>query len=261
MKAWFLSDREKITLLHHVKKNQTGIENAHFQPRQLFEALTDAQMWLACVIIALQLVGGGVITTYSAQLIKNFGFSPKNAALLNMPSGVVNCISTLVCGLGSRFFGHRWAWVASLTLVSVIGACLLAFLPTSNKAGLLVSIYLVNAIPGTTPVVFQWLMCNTAGHTKRAFGSAALSAAFAIGNIIGPQTFRARQAPHYESAKVALVCTWCAAVGVTLALACLYALQNKRRGGTSSQDGDDVSANQGFAGLTDRQNPDFRYQY
>ena len=46
MKARFLTEAEKITLLNHVTINKTGIENHHFKWSQLKEAFLDIQLWL-----------------------------------------------------------------------------------------------------------------------------------------------------------------------------------------------------------------------
>ncbi|KAF2173609.1 hypothetical protein M409DRAFT_61947 [Zasmidium cellare ATCC 36951] len=266
MDAHFLTSGEKLALLRHVQKNQTGIsEKRNFHPAQILEALRDFQVWAVFAIVVLQSVGGGVITTYSALLIRNFGFSSREAALLNMPAGVINILSSLICGLASRYLSHRWLFTTLLTLPSILGASLLAFLPsTSSRAALLAGIYLVNFITGVQPVDFQWLMCNTAGHTKRAFASAALNAAFAVGNIVGPQTFRESERPVFRTAKVALVCCWCVSVGVAWVLVGYYVVVNRRRDGKGGSDGDgevEVEERKAFAGLTDKQNLSFRYQY
>ena len=120
---------------------------------------------------------------------------------------------------------------------------------------------MVNEITGVQPVDFQWIMCNTAGHTKRAFVSAALNAAFAVGNIIGPQTFKARDAPQYEPAKVALVCCWAVSVALALVLVVYYVLVNRSRNKKEGAENTEISESKAFAGLTDKQNLSFRYQY
>jgi MFS family permease len=43
MNACFLNDEEKVNLLEYVKGNQAGIENKHFQPKQLVECFLDVQ--------------------------------------------------------------------------------------------------------------------------------------------------------------------------------------------------------------------------
>jgi hypothetical protein len=60
-------------------------------------------------------------------------------------------------------------------------------------------------------------MCNTAGHTKRTYATAGVGAAFAIGNIIGPLTFRAQDAPGYKPAKETLISTWAVSIAVAIA--------------------------------------------
>lgn len=110
-------------------------------------------------------VSSGVVTTYSATLIKNLGYAPKKAALMNMPSGVVSIFFTLLVGFGVRKQSHRWAWIIAciipayvsssslesqvylLTLCSILGGALMSFLDTkTHHAGVLAGIYLVNAV-------------------------------------------------------------------------------------------------------------------
>ena len=119
-------------------------------------------------------------------------------------------------------------------------------------------------IVGATPIDYQWITSNTAGHTKRAFVTAAMNAAMATGNIIGPQTFRAKDAPEYEPAKISLVGCWSASGLLAIILFMYYLLVNKWRDGRTmepSTDPDDMSETKAFAGLTDKQNPEFRYNY
>ena len=53
MRAKFLSQKEKVSLLKHVSINQTGIENKRFQSRQILEGLRDVQIWLLILITIL----------------------------------------------------------------------------------------------------------------------------------------------------------------------------------------------------------------
>lgn len=59
---------------------------------------------------------------------------------------------------------------------------------------------------------------------------------FSLGNILGPQTFQARDAPQYTPAKVAVLAVEAAGVAVVLLLRALYARRNaaaERSGGPS----------------------------
>ncbi|KAJ4344942.1 hypothetical protein N0V95_006097, partial [Ascochyta clinopodiicola] len=187
MQARWLSDVEKVALLRHVSVNRTGIQSRVFRPKQIVEALSDPQMYLMVLAVILvrldtipaytmhsdeaQLsVSSGVITTYSATLIRNLGYAPKRAALMNMPSGVVSVFFTVLVGIGIRKQSNRWLWIICCIIPAILGGALI-------------------------------------GATKRAFAAAVVSGSFSIGNLIGPQTFRARDAPAYRPAKLAVMGT------------------------------------------------------
>lgn len=261
MQASFLTNEEKVALLEHVKINQTGIENRHFHPKQLVEGLLDIQAWTVFPVTVLQASGSGVITAYSATLLRGFGYTSKRSALLNIPAGAIDLITTLAYAMFVRYFGSRWFVIVVGSSLALIGACLLSFLPQSAKGGLLAGIYLINVLPGCSSIYFQWLTCNTAGHTKRTFVTAGMSAGFAIGNIIGPETFRAKDAPQYGPAKITLVSFLATSILLVVALFGYYVAANKKRDREGGLVVDDVADSKAYAGLTDKENSNFRYVY
>lgn len=197
MQARFLTDTEKAAILHHIAENQTGVQNTRFKLAHMGQALLDIQLWLLTLITVLISISSGVVTTYSATLIRNIGYAPPTAALLNMPSGLISIAATVGVGVGIRSTsaGHRWLWLVLCCVPGVLGGALMSFLPSgdsgANKAGLLAGVYLVNSVVATLIILYQWTASNVAGHTKRVFSVALIAGAFSVGNIIGPQTFRA----------------------------------------------------------------------
>ncbi|KAK1998007.1 major facilitator superfamily transporter [Colletotrichum falcatum] len=260
MKATWLSDKEKVALLKHVSVNQTGIESRKFRPRQILEALMDPQMYLLTLAVVLLSVSSGVITTYSATLIRNLKYDPKQAALMNMPSGVVSIFFTLLVGYGIRYTSNRWAWIVACIIPAIIGGALMSFLPVTNRSGCLAGIYLVNAVVAPLTVFYAWTAANFGGATKRAFAAAIISGSFSLGNIIGPQTFQAKDAPDYRPAKIAVMGTQAGCAVVTLALYAYYRFENKRRGATKQSE-DAYMAPEVWQSMTDRENKSFRYTY
>lgn len=256
MEARFLAEEEKVSLLEHIKSNMTGVESRRVRYSQLKEAVLDVSLWGLIIIIFLQGIGGGVITTYSATLIKGFGYTSESAALLNMGSGAVLFVSICLCAFFVNNFKHRWIVIASSSLPSIVGAALMAWLPKTDKTGRLAGIYLVNTFVGSSPIVYQWLITNVAGHTKRAYGSMMLGASFAVGNIVGPQTFQAKDAPEYPQAKVTMVIAQSLVVVVCTLLFFWYKHLNKKQGYV-----EDVTVEEGYSGRTDKENKDFRYAY
>ena len=263
MQARFLTTGEKVALLDHVAVNQTGIGDRQFKPRQLLEGLRDPGCWAFFLIVVLHASGSGVVTAYSAVLLTSFGYAPQHAALLNIPSGAVNILATLAYGYAVRRGCARWLVCSLAGAAGTLGACLLAFAPHTHKAALLAGIYLINLMPGATVVVFQWRACNTAGHTKRAYATAGMGAAFAVGNIIGPETFQARHAPEYRPAKLTLVAMWATSILVVVLCRFYFVAENKTRdnetdGGGGGSEGE-VVLEVAYAGLTDKENRRFRY--
>ena len=204
-------------------------------------------------------ISSGVVTTYSATLIQNFGFTPPIAALLNTPSGLISIASAIIAGLGVRRTSHRWAWVVACCIPGILGGGLMSFAPATNRAALLAGIYLVNAITATLIVIYQWTAANIAGSTKRVASVALVAASFSVGNIIGPQTFQARDAPQYIPAKITVLATQAAGALVAALLFAYYWWENRRRdrrhGGRPEMD------KQAWENLTDKENPAFRYVY
>ncbi len=210
-------------------------------------------------------VSSGVVTTYSATLIRNFGYSSPNAALLNMPSGIVSIAATLLVGFGVRRTSHRWAWLAACCVPGILGGGLLSF-QQRNKAAALAGIYLVNSIVATLIIIYQWTVANCAGQTKRVVASALIAGSFSVGNIIGPQTFQSKDAPDFIPAKITVLATQAAGAFLSVVLFGYYVFANKRKdrkyGPVSSMEGVAGEAEaERWANRTDMQNARFRYVY
>ena len=110
----------------------------------------------------------------------------------------------------------------------------MSFLPPSNQAGRLAGIYLVSFITPTVMIVYEWTAANTKtlGPTFRSYGTTLMGFSFGVGNIIGPQTFRAQDAPQYMPAKITVLVTQGIAAVVAMTLAARYAWSNSRRATT-----------------------------
>ncbi|KAK5995049.1 Thiamine pathway transporter THI73 [Cladobotryum mycophilum] len=262
MKATWLSDNEKVALLKHVSINQTGIQSRKFRPKEILEALLDPQIYLLVLAVVCLSVSSGVVTTYSATLIRNLGYLPKKAALMNMPSGVVSIFFTLLVGFGIRKQSHRWAWIIACIIPAIIGGALMSFLnPKTHRSGVLAGIYLVNAVVAPLTIFYSWTVANVGGPTKRAFAAALVSGSFSIGNIIGPQTFQARDAPDYRPAKLAVMGTQAGCAVVTFVLFLYYVWSNKKRSDRSKETEEAYMSPEVWSNLTDRENKMFRYTY
>lgn len=150
--ANFLTNQEKEFVAERLKRDHAGNGIKKLRARSILEVACDAQTWLLCLLVILNVIPSGVITTYSSILIKDFGFTPKQAALLNMPSGIVSIFmlitSTWVITKGYK----RCASIIACQCVTLLGGCLMSFSQRTNHAALLAGIYLVNAV--SLPLMF-----------------------------------------------------------------------------------------------------------
>jgi hypothetical protein len=153
-------------------------------------------------------------------------------------------------------------------LAGIIGASLLAFLPEKNHVGGLVGLYLIVAIYSITTVIQAWSMANVSGHTKRAGMATMMAAAFGIGMIISPKTFQERdKQTGYLPAKITVMVSQALCALNFFLLRNYYKFENHRRdknhaaAALEDDTGAEVSAEEAWAGMTDKENKRFRYIY
>ncbi|OBA22375.1 MFS general substrate transporter [Metschnikowia bicuspidata var. bicuspidata NRRL YB-4993] len=262
LKAKMLSPKEKFVLLETLTETKIGVVSHKFKPRQVVEMMLDPQCWLYLVISATISFSSNTISSFSAKDIVSFGFSAKQAALLNMPSGVVSIVTSWISTYFIMRGTTRYVAICVLLVPAICGAALMSFLPKSNKAGLLIGIYMINCITAPLAIVYSWASANVAGSTKRiGVTSLYISIGFALGNITGPQSYRAEDAPYYYPAKISMLATQAASFGLALVIAGIYYLRNKRRDSMALKENVEGLVLDVWSDLTDMQNKAFRYTY
>ncbi|TID19652.1 Major facilitator superfamily domain [Venturia nashicola] len=217
MSSKFMTHDEKVFAIQRLRANQTGIENKHLKLGQVLECFEDPQTWLLSLITVASNVPNGAVSSYQATIIKQFGYSSKETALLQIPSGAVSIVSILIATWAAGRYNQRGLCIVLLLIPGILGGSLMAFLPADNKAGKLMGNYLTNCIGASLPLMYSWVSANFAGHTKKVTMNAILLMSFCLGNIIGPLTFRKDDAPDYVAAKITIIV--CCAVACVLAVA------------------------------------------
>lgn len=263
--AKFLSEHEKTLVEEALARDQGGNGKKVFQLRGLLEAVTDLQVWLLCLNTILIVIPSGIITTFSATLIAGFGYKPKTAALLNMPSGVVSIFATLTGTYAILYNFPRWLAIVLLLVPTLLGAGLMSFY-SHSQAGALAGIYLINFDVAPLALIYALVGANTQGYTKKVATNAAVAICFSIANIIGPQTFRKENAPQYLPAKITVFGVCGSAMIVTVLLRLLYGWRNKqteaaRIAELEAIDRGEVDVRVAEEDMTDRTNPAFCYVY
>ena len=103
---------------------------------------------------------------------------------------------------------------------------------------------------------------NYRGYTRKIAGGAIIAAAFSIANIIGPQTFQAKEAPNYHSAKYTLVASTAGCIVLAILLRLLYGYRNARADklGEPAMSRIEANAIRGRSSV-DFADPTYRYEY
>ncbi|KAL4915269.1 major facilitator superfamily domain-containing protein [Aspergillus aurantiobrunneus] len=184
------------------------------------EALLSYHFWFIFFLSLLSSIGRGAVTTFGSIFFNGMGFTTFESLLLN---------------------------IGACVLV-ILGSCLIV-------AQRIAGFYLINFFSSV------WVQCiamgtsNVAGLTKKATMAEGIFMGYSLGNIAGPLTFDADDAPRYDPGFQATVI--CFAICFVLAQvfrAMMYA-QNKRR---DSKYGPPTREH-GLEDLTDAENKSFRY--
>ncbi|RFU29208.1 hypothetical protein B7463_g7128, partial [Scytalidium lignicola] len=259
LNAKFLTPQERLLAVERIRKNQQGVGNKHFKLYQLKEALLDPMTWAFTFHALVADIPNGGISNFFSQLIVSFGYTPNQSLLYGTPGGVVEVVSLIVCGYLGDKLGNRVIVSMSGLIISIIGMLLIVCLPLSNNSGRLAGYYLTQASPTPFVALLSLISSNVAGYTKKTTVAALYLIAYCVGNIIGPQTFRPKDAPRYTPAEITIICCWGACLINLVFIAWYYRSQNKKKAAMRAAPGYRKLDQQEFLDLTDCENPEFVY--
>jgi MFS transporter, ACS family, allantoate permease len=188
---------------------------------------------------------------------------------MSMPAGAIGVIFVLFSGWLSDKLRDR-SLVMFICIIPTIlaGAMMIGFDPHGkplNKAALLAASFLSGTFGAAFMLLLAWNASNIAGHTKKVTTNALTLVSFAVGNILGTQTFQQHQAPAYTSGKISICATLGALCFVIVALRLSNDRLNKqnvkKREGLSEEEINALKDKLAFADKTDRENMFFEYTH
>ncbi|KAE9374012.1 allantoin permease [Stipitochalara longipes BDJ] len=247
-----LSARDKYMAVERLRINMTGIENKYFQPRQMLEAFTDLRVLMLAILFTIGSEVNGAMGNYQATLIKGFGYTSEQSALLSIALGFVGFLTPLILTFLAGRYKDRTLILMVVYPIGVAGGGLMAF--SHHKHAELGGIFITELV-STTPLIYSLAAANFSGHTKKITVNAMILMSFSIGNIIGPLTFTGATAPSYIPAKIAMMAAYATAEIVVILLRIILQLENKRRSKNISVGHVRDSE---FMNLTDKENPEFK---
>lgn len=184
---------------------------------------------------------------------------------MQMPLGVTTILAIVIgTYLCAHFHGrHRNLIFISMLVPAIIGYIVL--ISSHNKIGQLLAVYLINVGTCVITMIYSWNSANTAGYTKRVVRNCITMIFYAVGCLIGPQLFRAQDAPRYLRAKITLLVIECVCIPITLLVSYISRSENIQRESISKEEEDNWVSEKGsnyqFLDLTDKENIHFRYSY
>ncbi|KAI0165748.1 major facilitator superfamily domain-containing protein [Xylariaceae sp. FL1272] len=266
MKARFLSEKEKCYAVQRLASNRTGIANHVWKWGQAREALLDPRIWLIFFFnIFINIPNGGLVS-FGSIIIGNLGFSALVSSLLTIPFGVLATSSAWVFSFWAQKWHNRRS-VSSVPIVAcvalllpIIGTVVIYVTPRTNVPAQLVALYFMYFYWPPYIIGVSLPQANTAGQTKKSVAFSVVQFGYAVGNLIGPQTFLSWQAPKYRGAIIAMLTSYAVCVVIMLAYLALGTWENKRR---DRKYGKPEEVHQGtvegFVDVSDMQQTNFRY--
>lgn len=217
----------------------------------------------------LSSIPNGGLSNFSSILLTTFGYTSQQALVLNTPSGAIGAICVLLVGYLSDKWRDRSVVMLICILPTILGAGLMIGLDPNgvpkNKAGLLAASFLTGTFGAAFMLLLAWNASNIAGHSKKVTANALTLVAFCVGNILGTQTFQAKEVPGYISGKISIIATLSALCFVVVVLRVYNDYLNRQNEKTlaemSEMEKEELREKMAFADQTDRKNPFFLYTH
>ncbi|KAJ7728537.1 major facilitator superfamily domain-containing protein [Mycena metata] len=258
--AYFLSPERRILAVQRVAGNQVGIKNKRFNREQVIPALKDWKIWILFSSVFAAAIPNGVISNFSAIIIKDMGFSTSKTTVLKSVGDITQIVALVVGGVITlNFKNTRLLASNAANIICVVSAGCMAYLPRHKVWMRLVSFWLVNCQSVGFAVSLVMVSSNMGGYTHRTIASAVIFTAYCFGNVAGPFVSKQSQAPFYQDATAGLL------AGYTIKLVCQVGLliamyvSNKRRDKKYGPPDVAASKEAGMQDKTEYENKDFRY--
>ncbi|KAM0438676.1 hypothetical protein ACHAPT_001432 [Fusarium lateritium] len=252
-KCWPEED-EKL-MVERVRENRTGVQNRVFRKEQLYHAITDPQVYAFALIQVCTTLPAGGIGAYASILVKSFGFSTWETQLLQMPIGIVMLTVMLTSAWADRKFKQTILIMMIGLLPTIAGVVVLISQPFHHdkRVGRLIAYYIIYSFWTCSGLALSLVSRNVAGQTKKSAVIASNFVFWAVGNAVGPQCFRDKDAPRYFLALSIILGCFVLLELVLISLRTYYIWVNKRQDAkvASGEVVDDVNFAHAFEDIAD----------
>lgn len=282
--ARFLNERQRVVAVERVASNRQGVKNHHFKMYQVWQFAQDPKTWILFFMSIAAQIPNAAQSSFTSLILEGFGFTALQTQYMQIPGNVIQIVSLLLSGwISSKWSNMRCITMVIGNLICVGAGAALVAVPDNQKWARLVALWLCSCQSVGFAMSLTMLSSNVAGYTKKQLTGAAVSqfarsiylshtdnkqvfVGYCVGNIIGPQTFREKEAPLYHSAYIAILVGYSAKTVFVMVLYAYMWNVNKKRDREGAADGsrlteeaekDAVEA--GMQDVTEIDNKGFRY--
>ncbi|KAI1456089.1 major facilitator superfamily domain-containing protein [Annulohypoxylon moriforme] len=207
---WLTPEEKKVAIARVLPNNagsdETGVEK--WKWKQVRECLTDPCFWFAGINSFLACVPNGGLTAFGSIISTGFGFSNLQVILLSIPKDVFSIVWFLVIGITTtKVKNIRMLFMMISIIPPFAGFLLISLLPNEpeyrwTKWGG----YFMTA-PFIIAAFLAWTLIpsNVAGRTKRTITSSFTFVGYCVGNMVGSQIFKSKDAPRFIPGTVGCV--------------------------------------------------------
>jgi len=212
-------------------------------------------------------VPNSALTSFTGIIVASFGFDTLGTQYLQIPGGAMQFLALLAGGFVCTRWPRNTRCITMIVAntVCILGAGLLVGLPASRRWGRLVALWLCFFRGLGFSMSLTMVSSNVAGYTKKQLTGAVLFTGYCVGNIIGPQTFIAKEAPGYHSAYIAMLVGYSVKLLMVVILYIYMYRVNKARDaehiarGELSEEEEREAIEKGMLDMTEIDNKGFRY--
>ncbi|KAJ2303838.1 hypothetical protein IWW55_002717 [Coemansia sp. RSA 2706] len=195
-KSWLLKKSEKALLKQRMEQDQVEGGHRPVNNKRLWIHAKDPLVYAQALILFSANFGVNTILTFSAIIVNKLGYSPSASQAMQAAPGICGFIGILVSRYYPKWFrNHYFSTLFCAAWLLVASVILLA--TTNNGARIFALCILSFGCFGNVALGPGWLMSNTGGPTRAAFGGAINVICGGLGGLCTSYIYRNQDAPRY----------------------------------------------------------------
>ncbi|SPO43184.1 probable DAL5 - Allantoate and ureidosuccinate permease [Moesziomyces antarcticus] len=230
--AWWLSEKERTLAHARIIDNGTGTgETQAWKWDQVKDAFTDPTTYFIFFINVTCCIPNGGITTFQSLIYQSFGFTPLETILYQLPSFAMSfCWILFAAFMIHKFPRLRFFFMCFTVIPAFVAVLTAGTLPNQPKyRWTRYGVYLMSVLYALQSFLMWALMpAIIGGRTKKTVVATLCFMGYCVGNMIGPQVFRASDAPRYIRGLI-VVASMLALVFVLCLCWLMYLIAENRR--------------------------------